>query len=372
MRFGKRASLLILLIVGAVAVTGCVGGGFGPQAGWSGPVLAGDLLYVGSQDGQILALDPQDRGRVEWEFPQGEEPDIQAVYGTPVVEGGKVFFGGWDGRVYALDALTGKELWSGVLTKDGTPNERDPGIVGGPAVEDDTLFIGASDWYLYALDIQNGSERWRFKTGEKVWSTPTVANGVVYISSLDHRLYAIDARACNAAPDRCQEKWQFEAVGGIVASPLVLGNRVYVGAFDRNFYALDIANGQEIYRYTAGNWFWSGAVTDGTLIYAPSLDGKLYALDKDLQLRWSFDTGEPILVPPALVAGQVVVASDAETLYVLDAQSGDVRWSRTMGDKIRAPVFSHGEKVYLHVMNHTVREVDIAQERQVWSANTKR
>jgi outer membrane protein assembly factor BamB len=34
---------------------------------------------------------------------------------------------------------------------------------------------------------------WVFKTNGKIWSSPAVANGIVYIASFDRNVYAINA-----------------------------------------------------------------------------------------------------------------------------------------------------------------------------------
>ena len=49
-----------------------------------------------------------------------------------------------------------------------------------------------------SLDI-NGGLVWKFKAKNLLWSTPLVMNGVVYLASMDHYLYAIE---CNALAKR--------------------------------------------------------------------------------------------------------------------------------------------------------------------------
>jgi outer membrane protein assembly factor BamB len=46
---------------------------------------------------------------------------------------------------------------------------------------------------VYALDAATGAELWSFITalGWAVMSSPAVANGVVYVGSLDNNLYAL-------------------------------------------------------------------------------------------------------------------------------------------------------------------------------------
>lgn len=43
---------------------------------------------------------------------------------------------------------------------------------------------------LYALDAVTGALKWSYTTGSAIFSSPAVANGVVYIGSTDDNVYA--------------------------------------------------------------------------------------------------------------------------------------------------------------------------------------
>jgi outer membrane protein assembly factor BamB len=53
------------------------------------------------------------------------------------------------------------------------------------------VYVGV-DNIIYALDAGSGTELWRFPTGSYVVAGPTVANGVVYVGSMDYNVYAFD------------------------------------------------------------------------------------------------------------------------------------------------------------------------------------
>ncbi|MCM2389374.1 PQQ-binding-like beta-propeller repeat protein [Streptomyces albipurpureus] len=57
-----------------------------------------------------------------------------------------------------------------------------------PVAEDD-------DHQLYGLDIAPGEPRWQFKAGGPVRCAPVVVDGVVYVGSDDHHLYAVETRS---------------------------------------------------------------------------------------------------------------------------------------------------------------------------------
>src|SRR5262245_41387940 len=47
---------------------------------------------------------------------------------------------------------------------------------------------------LSASNVSQLVTKWTFQTGSTVDATPAVVNGIVYIGSLDHKFYALDAK----------------------------------------------------------------------------------------------------------------------------------------------------------------------------------
>jgi outer membrane protein assembly factor BamB len=44
---------------------------------------------------------------------------------------------------------------------------------------------------VYCLNVKRGELRWQFKTQGPVISPPTIVDGVVYVGSTDHLIYAL-------------------------------------------------------------------------------------------------------------------------------------------------------------------------------------
>jgi outer membrane protein assembly factor BamB len=73
-----------------------------------------------------------------------------------------------------------------------------------------------------------------------VRSSPAVANGVVYVGSDDHKLYAFDAAGstgCSGTPKSCSPLATATTNGVVFSSPTPVGVAVYVGSDDDNIYA---------------------------------------------------------------------------------------------------------------------------------------
>lgn len=59
-----------------------------------------------------------------------------------------------------------------------------------PAVANGILYIGSTDGKAYALDAATGGILWTYATGHEITRSPAVAGGLVYIGSDDGNLYA--------------------------------------------------------------------------------------------------------------------------------------------------------------------------------------
>jgi outer membrane protein assembly factor BamB len=112
-----------------------------------------------------------------WNYTTGD-----SVRSSPAVVGGVVYVGSGDGKVYALNATTGAHLWS--YATGAVIYFSSPAIAGG------MIFIGSSDDNVYALNTTIGVLVWEYKTGGDVSSSPAVANGIVYVGSEDDNVYA--------------------------------------------------------------------------------------------------------------------------------------------------------------------------------------
>ena len=105
------------------------------------------------------------------------------VFSSPSVSNGVVYFGSNDGFVYALDATNGDLLWR---TNMGGA------VLSSPAVLGELLYAGSSDGNLYALNLLGGEVVWTFSVGALVWTSPTVVDDVVYFGSHNDKIYAIE------------------------------------------------------------------------------------------------------------------------------------------------------------------------------------
>lgn len=363
-RLTKGPAVVALLLIGAIAIAACTGS-VAVNNGWSAPHVDNGFIYIGSQDGKVLALKatrvPENQpllldrldlstaaDKGEWQFPPPDKPAIGAIYGTPAVTETRVFIGAVERggslrhALFAFDRVKGTPTWT-------YPTEGD--MFGSPVFFNGLVIFADDEGYVYALRADDGAVAWKVQVSDKrFWSTPAVVDGVVYIGGMDKRLYALDAASGRQA-------WRFDAEGAIAATPLVVGDLIYVGDFDRKFYAIDRATGKVRARFETDNWIWNDAVFKDGTVFVGSLGGTFYALDaQTLQEKWRFPkvgsnepTG-PIRSQSVILGDRVLVATKAGNVTALNVADGsaDRRLSFTVGEEVLASLVVANGSVYIH------------------------
>lgn len=184
----------------------------------SSAAFAGGLAIVGSSDGNLYALDTLS-GTVKWKL-----HTLGAIISTPLVVGNHAVVGSMDNYVYAADIDTGFTAWR---------FECQHSVSSSASVAGGRILIGSSDGYLYALDAPTGRLIWSFDTGSQITSSPRVslATDSVYFGATNNYVYCLDVSSGEL-------KWRYRTRGPVVSSPSVEDGVVYVGSLDRKLYAL--------------------------------------------------------------------------------------------------------------------------------------
>jgi polyvinyl alcohol dehydrogenase (cytochrome) len=215
----------------------------------SQPTIAMGAVFVGGEDGRVMALDLE-TGCEKWAFEAAAEVRSGIVIADDAAP--KAFFGDLLGKVYAVDALTGKLLWS--LRADDHPSTT---ITATPLYHDGKILFPVSSLEVVpaadpsypcctfrgltlALDAQSGDEIWRFypipgepknlgknsagadmfaPSGAPMWISPTVdtkrnlvylGSGENYSSPADNNsdaIFAVDI-------DTGKRVWQRQTISG--------------------------------------------------------------------------------------------------------------------------------------------------------------
>ena len=98
----------------------------------------------------------------------------------------------------------------------------------------------AAETTISAANVANLGVAWSATTGDSIYSSPAVANGVVYVGSHDGKLYAY-AVGCASGGGTCTPLWTATTGVGIFSSPAVANGVVYIGSGDHKLYAYSLS-----------------------------------------------------------------------------------------------------------------------------------
>lgn len=297
---------------------------------FSSPAVGNGTVFVGSENHKLYAFPAKGCGQGTcaplWTATTGG-----ALFSGPLVANNMVYVGSEDHRLYAFPASgcgrsTCFPAWTGATGG---------AIDSAPTLGNGVIFVGSQDGKLYAFGT-NGcgtpfcQPLWTAQVGHTIFgSTAAVTNGVVYIASFSEpnssnsKLYAFNANGCGAPT--CQPLWTAAAGEFVVSSPSVANGRVYVGSGDDFLYAFD-ANGCSQPTCTA---LWRGqaegaqaallsspAVANG-LVYVGENNGMVEVFDANgcnnsicLPVTQLHTKNEPIVSSsPAVISGTVYFGS---------------------------------------------------------------
>ncbi len=187
-------------------------------------------------------------------------------------------------------------------------------IVTSPAIADGIVYIASMDGHLHAIDQETGTEKWKFKSRMPIASSPAVAGGLVYFVSSSGALAAIDVATGQPKwvfPTEYERKFEAKNLHGyppaaqtipdawdiFTSSPAVANGKVHFGSGDGNVYAVDAVTGVLQWKFPTQDVVHSSPAVVGNVVYIGSWDSRLYAIDADTgQQKWSFQAGvDPVM-----------------------------------------------------------------------------
>jgi len=343
--------LIILAVILTMLLASCSGRRLASTS-WPGIAVNGELAYIAFNQ-HVYVVDPEQQ-REEGKFPSSEDAK-SAFYAAPVVTDGILVIGGYDKILYGVDRETQRETWTFNLASDN--------YVGSPVVFGDMVFAATAGNELFALDLnvleelgarpeEKADETRRTAEKEAViweetadhgfWSAPLVTSDTLFITSLDHHVYAYQT-------SNGDKIWDKELPGALAGSPLLSadGRTLFVGNFDYSLYALDAASGDQLWRVEAENWVWGQPVLAQGKLFFGDLGGYLYAVNPDTgEVLWKERVadairGGPIYDPESkriFVTGRNLDnpggISDRGFILALDADDYRTVWTETMEEAI--------------------------------------
>lgn len=280
-----------------------------------GLTLAAETLYIGSENGDVLAIDAK-IGKLKWRsIVKGE------VISAPAVDAGVVLVNTSSGTLFALDANSGEEKWS-------YESEVPPLSLRGsaaPATASGGSVIGTANGKLVVSILANGQTAWEQTIGAPSGATeldrivdidskPLILGGTVYVISFDGTLAAVELRSGRVIWKREYKSYRRLSLAG---------NSLIVVDAKSHVFALDRRNGVEL-------WSQNG-LKQRLLTAAEPVGSYVVVGDKWGFLHW-LDVASGRIVSRMDIGGD----DEDESIYVQPIAEGDMLYTMTREGKLVA------------------------------------
>ena len=330
----KQAKILFFVVISlfALVLVSCVPGGAQPAKGWSGTAVHDGIIYTGSVDGRVVAINSS-TGNLEWSYtiapvaaPSsglscGQSSVSTTIYGTPIVDGDIVYVGSYSGQVLALNTVARSQALAFPQTRYGEWEWNCPGtnagsnaIVADLVMSEEALYVSSSNGRVYSLDKEFGDLNWESDIlHKKLWTSPVIQGDTLYVGTFAGHIVTLSVETGALLP------WFFESETGFASHPVIYEDTIYVGSFDSKLYAIKIGDSELSWSFPGDKWFWAAPLINEGVVYAGCLDGKVYAIDAETgEKLWEFDAGNPIVSSPVLMDNLLIVADELGSVYVFD------------------------------------------------------
>jgi outer membrane protein assembly factor BamB len=299
------------------------------------PVVIGDTIYFGSDDGNFYALDVES-GYMRWVFKSGAE-----INSIPYADKDQVYFGSKDGKLYALSRETGQEIWNFPVRSQINSQVQRYG--------DYIIFVGDADAVYYLSP--DGKEQ--FKIHNPGWYNFTflMADDVMYFATgpiveqvgpfdINKREFLwflpyhdIDARW-----------YSFCAIRGDL---LYLGTADIYNGTELGFYAINRHTGKIMWEQRREGVFNFSGDYQGD----PSLSSYRDFSYFDIELRHFFRNIELLdFLAPTVWKDLVIWTGGDCVARAFDANTGMLRWERKFDTPVSsAPTLASG-RVYFGIL----------------------
>lgn len=317
---------------------------------WSSPVMADGVVYFGSTDGFVYAVDGAS-GELKWRTETGRR-----IFSSPAFMDGRLFIGSNDGHFYAMDAASGEVVWKHrgpqARTWQDGPERNQADVAGSPAIGAGLVFVGMGG-RVRGLDPATGEEKWtNLRAGQTQYlGSPALWDGMIAYGHDHTRMNIYRIRNAQQV-GYCREVGNDDRT----STPVFYKGRLYYTGWRGVAYAYDIEAGEALFLTPLGasrgretsnlksgappllyrNVLSSPAVADGVMVIGTE-GGMLIGLDAETgEEKWFHETDGAVQSSPGVAAGMVYVGSDDGRLHAVDLKTGEGRWTLKLGGPVRS------------------------------------
>jgi outer membrane protein assembly factor BamB len=314
--------------------------------GLSSPIIEyGDLLILcfreaaeAPKGGYVCALDKKS-AQVKW------QKNIGGIFESPLLDSGVLYFGSYDGKMYALDALTGEEKWN-IQTR----NWAQTGVRNASTSDSSTLYFGYDDGVMYAIDKNSGVQKWSYAIGGVLYARPLITTDTIFFASSNGVVCAADLETGTI-------KWRSTLKENVFFLNLMMTGSEIMIVWCEN--PTGRKNNERVVYYTAltqetGERLWENQVkTTDSMSWPVQTPEHIFQINgNDVcafslgsgEIKWTF-ASENVLYPALQSEGDSLFAADGaphtykenvpSKVYALNSETGQLVWSQPLSQGVR-------------------------------------
>lgn len=286
------------------------------------PVYAYENLYAADRHGSVVAMNPEN-GDVLWERDfavfEGDgwwdsiarlwRSGASARIGGISVADRLLFVGTENGVVMALDYETGETKWEASV-----PGE----VLAAPSADEGILVVNTGAGTLFGFDTRTGEQLWRHEGDTppltlRGISGPVAANGGALIGTPTGKLQVnllesgiLAWETVIATPTGATE---LERIVDLDTTPVLFGGTIYTVSYNGTLAAVELRSGRIIWKREYGSY--RNLSIEGNSIFVIDNNSNIYALDRRNGVElWSQGSLKSRSVTAATPVGEHIVVGD--------------------------------------------------------------
>ena len=202
-------------------------------------------------------------------------------------------------------------------------------------------------------------------------------------------MYGYDAERLRAPvgfkvhpPFRRAPVWTFRAHALLEFPPAIAYSRIYIVNNSGTVFALHQQSGKVLWKYRTHRCSAASPAVGNHLVFVSLLnkppcnashgvDGKVIAFDAETgRIRWQRTIG-PSESSPLFADGMVIVGDWSHDIYAFTAASGNLRWHFKAGGLVKGAISQSGNRVYFGAYDTHVYALDLHTGKQIWRASSQ-
>lgn len=323
--------------------------------GYVGPVIDGDVIYIGttyhsSEDAYIYAIN-RDTGEIIWKksIPGGVAESVQ-------YDENKIYFSSsFDNtKIYALNKADGSINWTYDTGLNYCANK--------PMLEDNALY--ATHFHpngeLYKLNTTDGSEIWTKTLSAGSWDNSITSDneGRIFLAIYyDNTMNAYDDNDGSLI-------WSYELHGGSLSFNAYHNEVIFIADTSGYVYALDSTDGTLLWENKIGDIIdISSPTLSGGLLFIGTRDsneGAFFVLNETTgDILWKYSVGANVTAPPTIADGMMMCGTDKWYMYAFDFGLGSGNWTLHRYDRHNTAFSPYGLTTWQHIKTNCTTEEDV-------------